>query len=74
MARRVRKRTASTPWTIDAAGGTAEDAYADMYTGIEMMIGDTATVTGGGTGGIIATDTENGSLAEIQRAAVAQRR
>jgi hypothetical protein len=46
-----------------------------MYTGIETMIGDTATATGGGAGGIIATDTENsGSLAEIQRAAFASRR
>jgi hypothetical protein len=39
----------------------ADGAYADMYTGIETMIGVTAIATGGGTGGI-ATGTDNAAL------------
>jgi len=59
---------ASKPWTIGAAGGTADAVYADMYTGIETMIGVTVTVIGGG---IIATGRKKGLSGKIQRAPVA---
>jgi hypothetical protein len=64
-------RVASKPWTIDAAGGMAVGAYADMSTGIETMIGVTVIATGGGTGGIAIATENSGSLAETQRATVA---
>jgi hypothetical protein len=48
------------PWIIGAAGGTTDGVYADMYTVIVTMIGD--TVSGGGTGGSIATGTKEKRL------------